>query len=76
MSWWFNDTIGTSGSRPWPDAPPDMIQTHGHWGREMIVMIPSLNLVVATRGTWGSFVPGDPSSGVNQRLRLLSAAVR
>jgi hypothetical protein len=40
----------------------------------MVVMIPSLNLVVATRGTWGTSVPGDPSSGVNQRLRILVAA--
>jgi hypothetical protein len=76
MSWWFNDTVGTTGLRPFPDSPLDMIQAHGHWGREMIVMIPSLNLVVATRGTWGSFVPGDASSGVNERLRLLTSAVR
>jgi hypothetical protein len=76
MSWWFNDVVGTTGRRPFPDAPLDMIQAHGHWGREMIVMIPSLNLVVATRGNWGSFVPGDPSSGVNERLKLLSSAVR
>ena len=36
--------------------------------------IPSLNVVVSTRGNWGSFVPGDPSSGVNQRLKLLTEA--
>jgi CubicO group peptidase (beta-lactamase class C family) len=73
-SWWFNDAVGTTGLRPWPDAPLDTIQAHGHWGREMVVMIPSLNLVVATRGTWGSSVPGDRNSGVNQRLRILVAA--
>ena len=26
-------------------------------------------MLVSTRGNWGAFVPGDPSSGVNQRLR-------
>jgi hypothetical protein len=74
-SWWFNDTVGTTGLRPWADAPLDMFQANGHWNREIMVMIPSLNLVVAARGAWGSFVPGDPSSGMNQRLRLVTSAV-
>ena len=75
VSWWFNDTVGTTGLRPWPDAPLDMFQANGHWNKEIVVMIPSLNLLVAARGTWGSFVPGDPSSGMNQRLRTLTSAV-
>jgi VCBS repeat-containing protein len=74
-SWWFNDTVGVTGLRAWPDAPLDMFQANGHWTREVMVMIPSLNLVVAARGAWGSFVPGDPSSGMNQRLRILTSAV-
>jgi VCBS repeat-containing protein len=74
-SWWFNDTVGTTGLRAWPDAPLDMFQANGHWDREIVVMIPSLNLLVAARGAWGSFVPGDPSSGMNQRLRILTSAV-
>jgi hypothetical protein len=74
-SWWFNDTVGTTGLRAWPDAPLDMFQANGHWTREVMVMIPSMNLVVAARGAWGTFVPGDPTSGMNQRLRLLTTAV-
>jgi len=74
-SWWFNDTVGTSGLRAWPDAPLDMFQANGHWSDEIVIMIPSLNLLVAARGAWGSFVPGDASSGMNQRLRLLTSAV-
>jgi VCBS repeat-containing protein len=74
-AWWFNDTVGTTGLRAWPDAPLDMFQANGHWDREIVVMIPSLNLVVAARGGWGSFVPGDPTSGMNQRLRILTSAV-
>ena len=34
-----------------------------------------LALLVAARGAWGTFVPGDPSSGMNQRLRILTSAV-
>ena len=77
MAWWFNgpnDTVGTSGLQPWPDAPPDTVQAHGHWNREVMVWIPSLNVLVATRGNWGSFVPGDASSGFNQRLKILKQA--
>ena len=74
-SWWFNETVGTTGLRAWPDAPLDMFQANGHWDGEIVVMIPSLNLLVAARGAWGSFVPGDPTSGMNQRLRLLTSAV-
>jgi CubicO group peptidase (beta-lactamase class C family) len=78
MNWWFNganDTVGTSGLRPWRDAPSDTVLALGHWNREVAVVIPSLNVVVATRGNWGTFVPGDPNSGVNQRLRLLTQSV-
>jgi VCBS repeat-containing protein len=74
-SWWFNEAIGPTGARAWADAPLDMFQANGHWDGEIVVMIPSLNLLVAARGAWGSFVPGDPSSGMNQRLRQLSSAV-
>jgi VCBS repeat-containing protein len=74
-SWWFNDTVGVTGLRAWPDAPLDMFQANGHWTREVMVMIPSLNLVVAARGAWGSFEPGNPNSGMNLRLRDLASAV-
>jgi hypothetical protein len=32
-------------------------------------------LIVTNRGNWGTFVPFDASSGINQRLRLLMLAV-
>jgi VCBS repeat-containing protein len=74
-SWWFNETVGMTGLRAWPDAPLDMFQANGHWSDEIVIMIPSLNLLVAARGAWGSFLPGDASSGMNQRLRLLTSAI-
>jgi hypothetical protein len=74
-AWWFNDTVGTTGLRAWPDAPLDTFQANGHWDREIVVMIPSLNLLVATRGGWGGFEPGNPNSGMNVRLQQLMQAV-
>jgi CubicO group peptidase (beta-lactamase class C family) len=74
-AWWFNDTVGTTNLRAWPDAPLDMFQANGHWNQEIVVIIPSLNLVVAARGAWGSFVPGDPNSGMNLRMRQLTQAL-
>ena len=52
-----------------------MFEANGHFHREIMVMIPSLNLLVAARGAWGAFAPGDPTSAMNQRLQLLTSAV-
>ena len=74
MNLWHNGLVGTTGARAWPDAPPDMFQANGHFGLEMVVVIPSLNMVVTNRGNWGSFAPGNASSGINQNLKLLAEA--
>jgi len=74
-AWWFNERVGATGSRAWAAAPLDMFQANGHWDREIVVMIPSLNLVVSARGAWGSFAPGDPNSGMNQRMQQIASAV-
>jgi CubicO group peptidase (beta-lactamase class C family) len=76
LNWWFNDIVGTTGLRAWPDAPLDTVQAIGHFNREFVVMIPSLNMVITNRGLWGTFQPGNASSGINQRFRLLMAAVQ
>ena len=76
MAWWFNDTVGTTSSLAWPGAPIDTVHANGHFGKEMVVMIPSLNIVVAARGDWGSFEPGDPDSGINRNFDLLASAAR
>ena len=72
FNWWFNDLVGTSGNLTWPDAPMDTFQANGHGNVEIVTVIPSLNMVVAAKGNWGTFVPGDPTSGMNQNLRLLA----
>lgn len=70
FNWWFN-----TGNSFWPDAPADTFQANGHWGKEVMTIIPSLNMVVAARGSWGSFEPGNAASGMNQNLKLLKEAV-
>jgi CubicO group peptidase (beta-lactamase class C family) len=42
--WWFN-----TGGRLWPDVPHDAFQANGHWNRQALTVIPSLDLVVAWR---------------------------
>lgn len=72
--WWFNEKVGTSDMLTWPDAPADTFQANGHWGQEVLTVVPCLNMVVAARGNWGSFEPGNASSGMNQNLKLLVQA--
>jgi len=69
FNWWFNPSQSN-----WPDAPEDTVQANGHWGAEVMTVIPSLSLVVACRGNNGSFEPGNPSSSMNQNLKLLTEA--
>jgi len=75
FNWWHNGFVGTSSNRTWPDAPADTFQANGHWDREVVTVIPSLNMVVAARGNWGSFEPGNAAAGMNQNLKLLKEAV-
>ncbi len=75
FNWWFNDQVGTSGVYAWPDAPHDTVIAMGSWGQDLMVVIPSLKIVVAASGWWGSFEPGDVYSGLNQNLKLLIEAV-
>ena len=70
-NWWFNDFVGTTGVRTWPDAPADAFQANGHYGIEVVTVIPSLNLVVAARGDWGAFDPGNQAATMNLNLKLL-----
>ena len=76
FNWWFNAPVGTGTALTWPDAPADTFQANGHFDREIVTVIPSLGLVVAARGSWGDFSPGDAGAGMNQTLALLASAVR
>ena len=68
FNWWCNPNQSN-----WPDAPADTIQANGHWGAEVVTVIPSLSLVVAYKGgaTRGHST-GSSSSDMNQDLKLLA----
>jgi len=74
FNWWYNAQVGTSTNLTWPDAPADTIVALGYGGRNMAV-IPSLDIVIAAQGNWGSFVPGDAGAGMNRTLKRLREAV-
>ncbi len=74
FNWWFNDYGATNPSAvTWPDAPADTFAAIGHGGPETLCAIPSLDLVIAFRGTC-SFAPGNAASSMNQNLKLLTQA--
>ncbi|MBW1810495.1 MAG: serine hydrolase [Deltaproteobacteria bacterium] len=74
FNWWFN-AITPNGQLTWPDAPQDTFQANGHWNVEVVTVIPSLGLVVACRGNWGTFEPGNAGASMNAKLAQLASAV-
>lgn len=76
FNWWFNGVA--EDGRHWPDAPVDTYQANGHWGAEVVIVMPSQSIVVAAIGDWATestFVPGDASTPMNINLELLASAV-
>jgi CubicO group peptidase (beta-lactamase class C family) len=78
FNWWFNRPHSATGPRFWPSAPDDTYQSNGHWGREVLIVIPSLDIVVSAKGNWGTqsgFHPGNREGAMNRNLQLLEQAV-
>lgn len=77
FNWWFNATGALHPtSITWPDAPADTFQANGHWGREVVTVIPGLGIVMAYfSGVTLGFEPGNPASSSNQVLKLLAESV-
>ena len=75
FNWWFNGTGDRHRENlTWPDAPPDTFMSIGAGGNNA-AMIPSLGLVLVAAGAdWADLRAGDPSSKINQALKLVSAA--
>ncbi len=74
FNWWHNAPT-PAGPLTWPDAPADTYQANGHWNQEVLTVIPSLGMVVACRGSWGEFDPGNLAASMNARLALLADAL-
>lgn len=53
FNWWFNEKLPDREQRFMPHLPRDAFQANGHWGRECMLIIPSLGVVAAARGNWG-----------------------
>lgn len=75
FNWWFN---GPGDRHPenltWPDAPVDTYMSIGAGGNNAAV-IPSLGIVLVGAGAdWADHRAGDPSSKMNQALKLVGAA--
>ncbi len=69
FNWWFNAALpGEPGTMLMPHLPRDAFQANGHWGKEVLLVVPSWRLVVAARGDWGG-------TGLD-KTRLLAEAVR
>ena len=53
FNWWFNEEVPGTDRLLTPGLPRDTVQANGHWGKEVMIIIPSLRLVAAARGNWG-----------------------
>lgn len=76
FNWWFNETGHRHPKSPtWPDAPKDTIMSIGAGGNNTVI-IPSLNLVLASaKGDWGKLEAGDATCKFNQYIKLLVQAL-
>ena len=75
FNWWFNGMGDRHRENlTWPDAPADTFMAIGAGGNNAVV-IPSLGLVLVGAGCdWNDLKAGDPSSKINQALKLLAAS--
>lgn len=53
FNWWFNSKMAGRDELFLPHLPKDAFCAIGHRGREVMLVVPSLRLVVAARGDWG-----------------------
>lgn len=67
FNWWFNAKMAGGDEMFLRDLPHDAFCTIGHQGNEVMLIVPSWQLVVAARGNWG---------GVRlDKTKLLAASV-
>jgi len=72
---WFNELVGTTQNRSFPNSPLDTFEANGHSGKEVMVIIPSLGIIAAAKGNWGGFNPGISNSPDNLILKLLTDSI-
>lgn len=73
---WFNEKLPL-GQRVWPALPDDAYQANGMWNRDTLTIIPSWQMVIASRGAQpGAFEPGNANGEYNQSLQLIAQAIQ
>lgn len=73
--WWVNYQNALTGVRPWPHLPGDAIMTDGAYGQNVLLIIPSLELVVAWQGDAGDSRSLGSDSTWNLNLKRIADAV-
>jgi len=86
FNWWYNKVFTVPPRNPpllaWPAAPADVYMALGRAGKDGMVILPGLGLVIGAYNdadpTWGDAIitdPPDPKDVMNQNLKLLVEAI-
>jgi hypothetical protein len=70
FTWWVNGLL-LDGNRHWSALPQDAYVAHGHWGKRVLVVIPSLQLIVV----WNDATTVDTIPELREAFRVLMGAV-
>ncbi len=75
-AWWLNARVPSRGHpKPWPDAPDDAYAAEGHWG-QLVIVIPSEDLVIVRTGDDRENELSDDVAGQNTLIALARAVAR
>lgn len=69
-TWWANGVM-RDGTRYWPALPLDAYVAHGNWGKRVLLVVPSLQLVVV----WTDASRVDTIPELREAFRLLREAL-
>ena len=70
FTWWVNGVL-PDGNRHWSALPPDAYVAHGHWGKRVLLVVPSLQLIVV----WNDSTAVDSIPELRAAFRVLMDAV-
>jgi hypothetical protein len=70
FTWWVNGELA-DGTRHWPALPVDAYVAHGHWGKRVLLVVPSQQLIVV----WNDATTVDTIPELQEAFRLLMDAV-
>lgn len=71
FTWWVNGMLPDGVTRHWSALPLDAYVAHGHWGRRVLLVVPSLQLIVV----WNDSTAVDTIPELREAFRVLMDAV-